>query len=60
MMQLYNYDIDSFNGCLDINATTYHNNNLYENRNYSIGYIQGLGPCQNNIVISEMYGIIAD
>lgn len=60
MMQLYNYDANSFSGCIDVNARTYHNNNLYENRNYSIGYIEGLGTCQHSTGIAEMYGIIAN
>jgi hypothetical protein len=62
MMQLNNPDISSFNdGCIDINARTYHNGDLYENRSYSIGYVNfPSDPCPNSTAIYEMYGIIAD
>ena len=59
MMQLYNYDISTYNGCVDVNAKTYLNNNLYENRSYSIGFYNN-NVCENSTGISEMYGIIAD
>ena len=60
MMQLYltNYDND---GCIDINARTFLNGSLYENRSYSIGYSNfPIDLCPNSTSISETYGIIAD
>ena len=61
-MQLYSTDENFFNlnECVDVNARTYHNNNLYEDRNYLMGYIEGLGPCQHSSAIIEIYGIIAN
>jgi len=61
MMQLSTADYADYNGCVDVNARTYLNGNLYENRSYSIGYTNfPVDPCPNTAGISEMYGIIAD
>jgi hypothetical protein len=61
MMQLYFSDFANNDGCVDVNARTYLNGSLYENRSYSIGYSNFPDdPCSNNSNISEMYGIIAD
>lgn len=61
MMQLNSTDIYSYNGCIDVNARTYLNGSLYENRSYSIGYSNFPNDlCPNSTGISEMYGIIAD
>jgi len=62
MMQLNHSDYGTnSNGCVEINARTYLNGNLYENRSYSIGYANfPVDPCPNSGGISEMYGIIAD
>lgn len=61
MMQLYSSDYANNDGCIDVNARTYLNGNLYENRSYSIGYSNfPIEPCSNTTTISEMYGIIAD
>ena len=60
MMQLTTDYINN-NGCVDVNARTYLNGNLYENRSYSIGYSNfPVDPCQNSVGFGEMYGIIAD
>ena len=60
MMQLTTDYINN-NGCVDVNARTYLNGNLYENRSYSIGYSNfPVDPCQNSAGFGEMYGIIAD
>ncbi|MBL6663932.1 MAG: hypothetical protein ISP71_07505 [Flavobacteriales bacterium] len=60
MMQLY-FDYANNDGCVDVNAKTYLNGSLYENRSYSIGYANfPTDLCPNNTTIGEMYGIIAD
>jgi hypothetical protein len=60
MMQL-STDYANNNGCVDVNARTYLNGNLFENRSYSIGYSDfPIDPCPNNTTVYEMYGIIAD
>ncbi len=48
----------NFTSCIDIVTKVYHNNSLYETRNYSIG----LPPlsCSEIYGVSEMYSIIAD
>ena len=60
MMQLYSSDYTDNDGCVDVNARTYLNGNLYENRSYSIGYSNFPVACANSTGIYEMYGIIAD
>ena len=61
MTFLYNDYAVNNNGCVDVNARTYLNGNLYENRSYSIGYSNfPLDPCPNSTGIYETYGIIAD
>ena len=60
MFTLSSGDLVSNNGCIDINAKTYHNNDLYEDRNYSIGYLNFPSGCANGASILEQYGIIAD
>ena len=60
MFTLSSGDLVSNNGCIDINAKTYHNNDLYEDRNYSIGYFNFPSGCANGSSIFEQYGIIAD
>jgi hypothetical protein len=60
MMQLYSSDYTDNDGCVDVNARTYLNGNLYENRSYSIGYSNFPVACPNSTGIYEMYGIIAD
>ena len=61
MMQLYLSDYADNDGCVDVNARTYLNGSLYENRSYSIGYSNfPIDLCPNSTTISEMYGIIAD
>ena len=60
MMQL-STDYVNNNGCVDVNARTYLNGNLFENRSYSIGYSDfPIDPCPNTTGVYEMYGIIAD
>ena len=60
MMQL-STDYANNNGCVDVNARTYLNGNLFENRSYSIGYSDfPIDPCPNTTGVYEMYGIIAD
>ena len=61
MMQLYSPDYANNDGCVDVNARTYLNGSLYENRSYSIGYDNfPIESCPNSTTINEMYGIIAD
>ena len=61
MIQLYLSDYENNDRCIDVNARTYLNGSLYENRSYSIGYSNfPIGLCPNSTTISEMYGIIAD
>ena len=61
MMQLYLSDYADNDGCVDVNARTYINGSLYENRSYSIGYSNfPIDPCPNSTGIYETYGIIAD
>jgi hypothetical protein len=60
MMQLYLSDYADNDGCVDVNARTYLNGSLYENRSYSIGYSNFPVACPNSTGIYEMYGIIAD
>ena len=60
LMQL-STDYVNNNGCVDVNARTYLNGNLFENRSYSIGYSDyPIDPCPNFTAVYEMYGIIAD
>ena len=61
IMQVYLSDYAENDGCIDVNALTYLNGNLYENRSYSIGYSNfPVDLCPNSTSIGEMYGIIAD
>ena len=46
--------------CIDITTKVYHNNNLYETRNYSIGLSNTGTLCANSTGINEMYSIIAN
>ncbi len=52
----------SFNmtSCIDITTKVYHNNNLHETRNYSIGLSSTGVICANSTSIGEMYSIIAN
>ena len=52
----------SFNmtSCIDITTKVYHNNNLHETRNYSIGLLSTGVVCANSTSIGEMYSIIAN
>ena len=48
----------NFTSCIDIVTKVYHNNSLYETRNYSIG-LPHLS-CSEIYGVSEMYSIIAN
>ena len=48
----------NFTSCIDIVTKVYHNNSLYETRNYSIGL--PTFSCSEIYGVSEMYSIIAD
>lgn len=61
MMQMSVSNIENVTGCVEVSAKTYHNNSLYEEKDYSIGYeTYPTNLCANSTGFSEMYGIIAE
>tara|TARA_B100000767_G_C19399994_1_gene383498 strand:+ start:77 stop:511 length:435 start_codon:yes stop_codon:yes gene_type:complete len=61
MMQMLILNVANTTGCVEVSAKTYHNNSLYEEKDYSIGYeTYPTNVCANSTGFSEMYGIIAE
>ena len=61
MMQMFISNVENTTGCVEVSAKTYHNNSLYEEKDYSIGYeTYPTNVCTNSTGFNEMYGIIAE